>query len=122
AAALRCHPASLTEGELVSPAVVTVASCDSGNVGSVVAPGASIAHQLHEAGIPLVLASQFPLSVRGSAIMTETVYTRLLRGEDPRVLVHDLRQVLHVSCPDTHDWASVVAYAALPADIDKQVL
>jgi hypothetical protein len=121
AAALRCHPSGPSGADLSSPAVVTVASCDSGNVGSVVAPGASVAHQLHEAGIPLVLASQFPLSVRGSAIMAETVYTRLLRGEDPRVLVHDLRQVLHVSCPDTHDWASVVAYASLPADIDKQV-
>lgn len=121
AAALRCHPEGPIGGDLSGPAVVTVASCDSANVGSVIGAGASIAHQLHEAGIPLVLASQFPLSVRGSAIMAEVVYTRLLRGEDPRTLVHDLRQALHVACPDTHDWASVVAYAALPADIDAQV-
>ena len=83
AAALRCHPAGPIGGELSGPAVVTVASCDSANVGSVIAPGASIAHQLHESGVPLVLASQFPLSVRGSAIMAEVVYSRLLRGEDP---------------------------------------
>ncbi|APR82400.1 High-affnity carbon uptake protein Hat/HatR [Minicystis rosea] len=121
AAALRCHPSGPAGGDLAAPAVVTVASCDSANVGDVIAPGASIAHQLHEAGVPLVLASQFPLSVRGSVIMTETVYTRLLRGEDPRTLVHDLRQTLHVACPDTHDWASVVAYAALPVDLDAQV-
>ena len=121
AAALRCHPSGPMGGDLAAPAVVTVASCDSANVGDVIAPGASIAHQLHEAGIPLVLASQFPLSVRGSVIMAETVYTRLLRGEDPRTLVHDLRQALHVACPDTHDWASVVAYAALPTDLDAQV-
>lgn len=121
AAALRCHPTMASGTELVTPAVVTVASCDSGNVGSVVAQGASVAHELHEAGIPLVLASQFPLSVRGSAIMAELTYRRLLRGDDPRMLVHDLRQELHVACPDTHDWASVVVYAALPADIDAQV-
>lgn len=121
AAALRCHPSGPIGGDLSGPAVVTVASCDSANVGSVLAAGASIAHQLHEAGVPLVLASQFPLSVRGSVVMAEAVYTRLLRGEDPRVLVHDLRQTLHVACPDTHDWASVVAYAALPPDIDAQV-
>jgi hypothetical protein len=121
AAALRCHPSGPIGGQLSGPAVVTVASCDSANVGSVLAAGASIAHQLHEAGVPLVLASQFPLSVRGSAVMAEVVYTRLLRGEDPRLLVHDLRQTLHVTCPDTHDWASVVAYAALPPDIDAQV-
>jgi hypothetical protein len=132
AAALRCHPATMgaaapkppagaLAGELGSPAVVTVASCDSGNVGSVIAPGASVAHDLHEAGVPLVFASQFPLSMRGSARMAEVVYERLLRGGDPRALVHDLRQALQVSCPDTHDWASVVAYAALPQDIDAQV-
>ncbi|MFT3766818.1 MAG: CHAT domain-containing protein [Minicystis sp.] len=121
AAALRCHPSGPIGGNLAGPAVVTVASCDSANVGDVVAPGASIAHQLHEAGVPLVLASQFPLSVRGSVIMAEVVYTRLLRGEDPRTLVHDLRQTLHVACRDTHDWASIVAYAALPADMDAQV-
>ena len=121
ATALRCHPSGPVGGDLSSPAVVTVASCDSANVGGVITAGASVAHQLHEAGVPLVLASQFPLSVRGSAIMAEVVYTRLLRGEDPRTLVHDLRQALHVRCPDTHDWASVVAYAALPVDIDAQV-
>lgn len=121
AAALRCHSSAEDSAELATPAVVTVASCDSGNVGSVVAQGASVAHELHEAGIPLVLASQFPLSIRGSAILAELTYRRLLRGDDPRVLVHDLRQELHVACPDTHDWAAVVAYAALPPDIEAQV-
>ncbi|EYF00911.1 CHAT domain-containing protein [Chondromyces apiculatus] len=121
AAALRCHPNAVEGTELGSPTVVTVASCDSGNVGSVVAQGASVAHELHEAGIPLVLASQFPLSVRGSAILAEVVYRRLLRGDDPRLLVHDVRQELHVTCPDTHDWAAIVAYAALPPDIEAQV-
>lgn len=121
AAALRCHPSAASDTELSSPAVVTVASCDSGNVGSVIAAGASVAHDLHEAGIPLVLASQFPISTRGSAIMAEVIYRRLLRGDDPRLLVHDLRQELHVASPETHDWASIVAYAALPPDIDAQV-
>jgi hypothetical protein len=122
AAALRCHPAGAASAEeLAAPAVVTVASCDSANVGSVIGTGASLAHELHEAGVPLVLASQFPLSVRGSVIMARVVYDRLLRGEDPRALVHDLRQALHVGCPDTHDWASVVVYAAFPADLDAQV-
>lgn len=122
AAALRCHPAGgASAEELAAPAVVTVASCDSANVGSVLGSGASLAHELHEAGVPLVMASQFPLSVRGSVIMTRVVYEHLLRGEDPRALVHDLRQALHVGCPDTHDWASVVVYAAFPADLDAQV-
>lgn len=39
------------------PSMVTLASCDSGNVGSVITHGASIAHELHNAGVPFVIAS-----------------------------------------------------------------
>jgi hypothetical protein len=50
---------------LARPAVVTLASCDAANVGSVAGAGSSIAHALHEAGIPMVVAGQFPLSFAG---------------------------------------------------------
>jgi hypothetical protein len=101
--------------------VVTLASCDGGNVGSVITPGASLAHHLHEAGIPLVIASQLPLSFRGAAILAETLYSGLLWGEDPRAIIHQLRQELAIRCPESHDWASLVAYAAFPADFDRQI-
>jgi hypothetical protein len=120
AAALRCHRDGAA-GTIASPVVVTLASCDSGNVGSVITPGASLAHHLHEAGIPLVVASQLPLSFRGAAILAETLYSGLLWGEDPRAIIHQLRQELAIRCPDTHDWASLVAYAAFPADFDRQI-
>lgn len=54
------------------PTVVTLATCDSGNVGSVLETGASLAHALHLAGIPLVVASQFPLSKLGSVAVVGT--------------------------------------------------
>lgn len=104
-----------------SPNVVTVSSCDSSNVGSVVFPGASLAHDLHEAGLPWVIASQFPLSMRGSVLMAQVLYDAFARGEDPRVAMHYLRQCLRSECMQTHDWASVVAYAAVPPDFDAQV-
>lgn len=118
--ALRC-PRDGDAGTFSSPVVVTLASCDSGNVGSVMTPGASLAHHLHEAGIPLVIASQLPLSFRGAAILAETLYSGLLWGEDPRAIIHQLRQELCIRCPETHDWASIVAYAALPADFERQL-
>jgi hypothetical protein len=121
ASALRCHLRTEAGKVLSSPAVVSIASCDSANIGSVVAPGASVAHALHEQGIPMVVGSQFPLSVKGSVIMTELLYRRLLAGDDPRVTVHDLRQALHTACPEAHDWASVVVYAALPNDLRAQL-
>jgi len=119
AAALRPHAKS-GSGSLQSPTVVTIASCDSGNGGDVMIPGGSIAHDLHEAGIPLVIASQFPLTFAGSVVLTETLYERLLWGDDPRVVLHDVRQRLHL-LRHGHDWASIVAYAALPPDLEQQL-
>src|SRR5262249_6277145 len=57
---------TIGDGGIHRPTAITVASCDSGNVGSVVRPGASFAHALHQGGVPLVIASQFPLSIEGS--------------------------------------------------------
>jgi hypothetical protein len=109
------------DGQLARPAVVTLASCNSGNVGSVAGAGASIAHALHEAGVPMVIASQFPLSYGGSVRLVEILYHGLLWGEDPRKLLMDLRRQLHTQFPTTHDWASVTAYASLPPDFDEQL-
>lgn len=104
------------------PAVVTVAACDSGNVGSVIYNnGASLAHALHQAGIPFVVASQFPLSKSGSVYVAELLYSRMLWGEDPRITLQQLRSKLHALSADTHDWASLVTYAALPDNLEDQL-
>jgi hypothetical protein len=113
--------ASSATGALVGPAVVTLASCNSGNVGSVAGVGASIAHALHEAGIPMVIASQFPLSFGGSVRMVEALYDGLLWGEDPRSLMVALRRQLFAQFPDSHDWASLTVYSSLPADFSNQL-
>ncbi len=106
---------------LARPEVVTLASCNSGNIGSVAGAGASVAHALHEAGVPMVVAGQFPLSFPGSIRMVQVLYEGLLWGTDPRVLLSDLRRRLHAELPGTHDWASITAYASLPANFDEQL-
>jgi hypothetical protein len=103
------------------PTIVTLATCDSANVNSVIAPAGSIAHELHAAGIPWVFASQFPLWMKASTIYTDVLYKRLLQGADPRCVLHEVRQRLRTSCPETHDWASIVAYATVPKNFEKQV-
>lgn len=108
-------------GSFNRPAVVTLASCNGGNVGSVAGVGASIAHALHDAGIPMVIASQFPLSFGGSVMMVQDLYNGLLWGEDPRKLLVGLRRRLHSFFQDTHDWASITAYTSLPPDFDRQL-
>ncbi len=108
-------------GAVSCPAVVTLASCNSAAVGNVTGIGASIAHALHQGGIPMVIASQFPLSFGGSVRMVEALYEGLLWGDDPRALLIDLRRQLHTQFPASHDWASLTAYSSLPADFDSHL-
>ncbi len=106
---------------IARPAVVTLAACDAANGGSVAGAGASIAHALHDAGIPMVVASQFPLTFEGSVRLVEVLYEGLMWGTDPRMVLFDLRRRLYAQCPDKHDWASLTAYVSLPPDFDDQL-
>jgi len=113
--------AHVYEGGVHQPFAVTLASCDSGLVSDVKepAPGASFAHSLHQSGIRLVIGSQFPLTKEGSITVVELFYRGLLRGESPHLLAHQTRSALHARYgADSHDWASLVVYEALPTNLD----
>ena len=103
------------------PLVVTLAMCDSGQQGSVLVPGGSIAHDLHTEGIPWVFASQFPLTVPGSVRIVEFLYPRLMRGDDPRQILYELRRTLSMTASGEHDWASIVTYASVEQTLDDEV-
>jgi hypothetical protein len=103
------------------PTVVTLATCDSGAVGSTLTPGGSIAHDLHAFDVPWVIASQLPMTVAGSVTLTECWYSGILRGDDPRWVVHELRRRLNSDARTKHDWASLAVYAVTPPDLAAQV-
>jgi hypothetical protein len=104
------------------PVVVTLATCDSGAQTDVRTTVASAAHDLHDQGIPLVVASQFPLSVAGSIPFVELFYAGQLWGDHPLVSLYEVRLRLHGSMEhDVHDWASLVVYEAFPSDLDAQL-
>ena len=87
-----------------------------------ITPGASFAHDLHQSGIPLVVASQFPLSKEGSVVMASTLYRELLMAENPLITLHKVRTELHSRFSlKSHDWASLVVYEALPPDLGDQL-
>jgi hypothetical protein len=110
------------DGGLGGPTIVTVAACDGGNVAEVLHTGATFLHDLHRSGIPFVVGSQFPLSIEGSVDLCEKLYEGFLYGQDPRPLLADLRLRLHSRYAErNHDWASLVVYAALPPDLDRQL-
>lgn len=103
-----------------APTVVVLASCDSANTGTVEIAGASVAYELHQGGVPWVFASQLPLTFAGSATLTRTLYKGLLEGRDPRLVLKQTRIEL-ARDPQSHDWGSLVAYAAFPANFQEQV-
>ena len=104
-----------------SPIMVTLATCDSGAQGSLLTPGGSLAYDLHVSGIPWVIASQFPLSKKGSIVMTRELFSRILRGDDPREALFEIRRILCTQVYQMHDWASLVIYASLPQNFESQV-
>ena len=103
------------------PSVVTLASCDSAAQGSLITPGGSVAHDLHAAGIPLVVGSQFPISEQASIPFTEILYAGQLSGEHPLVSITEVRRRLATEFSDEHAWASVVVYEALPLDLQQRL-
>ena len=103
------------------PLVVTLAACDSAHLPSPIVPGGSVAHDLHENGVPWVIASQLPLTATGSVVFARAVYAGLLRACDPRVVLSELRGELATRFGDRHDWAAVVAYASLPDDFEPSL-
>lgn len=104
------------------PAVVTLATCESASTASaVISGGGSLAHALHDAGVSLVVASQFPLSKVGSVTLATVLYDGFLRGEDPRNTLCELRQTLRARGAVDLDWASVVAYGTIERDMTESM-
>ncbi len=49
------------------------------------------------------------------------MYRGLAWGYDPRIILNDLRLQLRAKQPEGYDWASLVAYAALPHNLELQL-
>jgi beta-lactamase superfamily II metal-dependent hydrolase len=103
------------------PWCVVLCTCESGDVGGVMHPTANLAHSLHVAGVPFVIASQYPLTFGAAIELAKTLYPLELRGEDPRRTLRDVRHAIATRMRDTHDWASLVAYAGWPDDVVQQL-
>lgn len=97
-----------------SSVVVTLAACDLGNQTDSINPKKSVAHELHVSGIPVVIASQLPLTIEGSNILVKRFYRDLLSGIDVRAALHAARVELYDSQSVAgHDWVSLVGYVRL---------
>jgi CHAT domain-containing protein len=98
------------------PLVTTLAACDSANQTELTYANYSLAQELHRLGVPVVVASQFPLTFPGSVVMAGEFYRYLLEGEDVRGALHAARVALRGDANAGHDWLSLVGYVRLPPE------
>jgi len=98
----RCAPDELSEVfvGLPRPEALTLATCHSAEIDPVLS-GGTVAHALHQAGIPIVVASQFALTKHGSRELVETFLRGVLEGQDPRVALWKCRRTLRESSRTT---------------------
>lgn len=105
------------------PVVVTLAICDGGNATNSIIEAGGIAQELHQADVPIVIASQLPLTYEGSAIMIDAFYQGWMKGHDVRTVLHDTRVALYEAreAKAGHDWVSMVAYVRLPEGYEEYI-
>jgi CHAT domain len=104
------------------PLVVTLAICDGGNAENTIVESRGLAQELHHAGVPIVIASQLPLTFPGSEIMTRVFYGGWMAGKDVRRALHDTRITLFETKDAGHDWMSLVAWVRLPEGYNDYLL
>lgn len=105
------------------PHMVNYMVCDGANFTNGAKPDKNPVQATFETGVPIVLGSQFPLSMKGSNLITKELYKNLFRGDDIRSVLGSIRTRLFSDFPkNQHDWISFVSYLDLPNDYDFQRL
>ena len=120
----RCPPgvlAKLFAPNVPRPTSFVVAMCRGGTV-KPIEPGGTFAHVLHASGIPIVLASQLPLTKNGSGKLIKPFYVQILDGEDPRIALRKCRDSLRLEKKKTYyDRVAVVGYIHLEKDFEESL-
>jgi hypothetical protein len=108
----------LFESLKIKPFVVNYMICDGANFSNPLKPDKNPVQVTHKAGVPVVLGSQYPLSMKGSVSITNKLYSSLFDGNDIREILTDIRQELFKRREEHHDWISLVSYVRLPEGYD----
>jgi len=105
------------------PYLVNYMICDGANFTNGTKADRNPVQATFKAGVPIIIGSQFPLSMEGSKLITKELYKRLFRGGDIRKILGDIRTKLYAMEPaDQHDWISLVSYVDLPDDYEFRLL
>lgn len=96
------------------PFLVNFMICDGANFLNPIKVDKNPVQVTHKAGVPIVLGSQFPLSMDGSTQITKGLYTPLFEGKDIRAILFNIRYDLYKTRNVYHDWISFTSYIRLP--------
>lgn len=117
----RCPPDALAGwlGRGLMPQAATIAMCRSAEVDPI-ASGATMAHMLHDAGIPVVIASQLALTKDGSDFLVSVFLKNVIEGEDPRRALRRCRDELRTHKAKTYyDRVALVGYVHVDPELDE---
>ncbi len=98
------------------PYMVNYMVCDGAHFLNPFKPDKNPVQVTHKAGVPIVLGAQFPLTMKGSEMITRKLYAGLFNGNDLRSVLHQIRRDLYKHNTDNHDWISLTAYARIPRE------
>ncbi|TMU57475.1 CHAT domain-containing protein [Flagellimonas algicola] len=106
------------------PYLVNYMICDGANFTNGALPDRNPLQVTFNLGVPIVIGSQFPLSMEGSTMVTKSLYKRLFRGDDIRQILLDIRTDLYNKKPhkDSHDWISLLSYMNLSSAYEYELL
>jgi hypothetical protein len=104
----------LFESLTVKPFLVNYMICDGANFSNPIKADKNPVQVTHKAGVPMVLGSQYPLSMDGSVRITNKLYAALFNGNDIREILTEIRADLFKKREEHHDWISLVSYIRLP--------
>lgn len=120
----RCSPEDLGrifEADSPRPASFAIATCHSGEIDPIES-GGTLAHVLHAAGVPVVLASQLALTQEGSDELITTFLAGIINGDDPREAFGACRDALSEKADKTYyDRVALVGYIHVDGGPEKRL-
>jgi len=103
------------------PETFVIATCHSAEVDPI-RSGGTVAHALHAAGVPVVLASQLALTVAGSDVLIDTFLAAVIDGIDPREALRAARDQLRESSETTYyDRVALVGYVHIDDGLTQRL-
>ena len=120
----RCSPANLgtmLKLDVPRPASFAIATCHSAEVDPIES-GGTLAHIIHAAGVPVVVASQLALTQVGSDQLIKTFLRKVINGDDPRVALGQCRDALREKAEETYyDNVALIGYIHVDDGLEQRL-